>query len=528
MALQLDQGLEELENNTLKYSIKQKSFALKVALFATGISGIVAEYILSTLASYFIGNAILQFTLIVSIMLFAMGLGSRFSKLINKNIILYFVVTELVLSLLVSFSAIISYLIYGFTDISWLVIYILSILIGLLIGLEIPLATRINNQYEELRLNISNILEKDYFGSLIGGLFFAFIGLPYLGLTYTPFILGLLNLTVSFWLFIVLKDAINKKSQKVLSFVYIITTIIIFCGLFFAEPIVTYGEQAKYKDKIVYNKQTKYQKIVITKWKKNHSLYINGNQQLSTFDEFMYHEPMVHLPMQLSAENKNILILGGGDGCIAREVFKYNEVEKITLVDLDKEMINLGKSHEVFTKLNKNAMNNPKLKTITQDAFTFLEKTKETYDVIFIDLPDPNNVDLNKLYSKEFYRLCKNRLAQKGILITQSGSPYYATKAFYCIQKTLKAANFETMPIHNQVLTLGEWGWTIASNNEITKEQLENINFSNLKLKWLTKNAINQITSFGKPLVDTTGIEVNTIFSPKLYTYYKKGNWDLY
>jgi len=156
-------------------SNKRKSFVLKLALFATGFSGIVAEYILSTLASYFIGNAILQFTLIVSIMLFSMGLGSRLSKLFTKKIVFYFVITELILSILVSFSAIVSYIVFGVTNNSWVIIYLLSIAIGLLIGLEIPFATRINNQFEELRFNISNILEKDYYGSLAGGLFFAFL-----------------------------------------------------------------------------------------------------------------------------------------------------------------------------------------------------------------------------------------------------------------------------------------------------------------------------------------------------------------
>ncbi len=512
----------------MAYTKKQKSFALKVALFATGISGIVAEYILSTLASYFIGNAILQFTLIVSIMLFAMGLGSRFSKNFTKNVIVYFIITELVLSVLVSFSALVAYTIYGLTDISWLVIYMLSICVGLLIGLEIPFATRINDDFEELRLNISNILEKDYFGSLIGGLFFAFVGLPYLGLTYTPFVLGLLNLAVSYYLFKVLKEYVSESSRKKLQIAYVVVSVLILAGLYFAAPIVRFGEQVKYKDKIVYSEQTKYQKIVVTKWQKWYSLYINGNQQLSSFDEFMYHEPMVHIPMQLTKEHQNILVLGGGDGCLAREVFKYNDVGNITLVDLDQNMIDLGKEYPVFKELNNGAMNNPKLKTVTKDAFNFLEETKEKYDLIFVDLPDPNNVDLNKLYTREFYRLCKLKLNDNGLFITQSGSPYYATKAFYCIDKTLKSSGFKTMPMHNQVLTLGEWGWVMAKKESITKQEINQIKFKDLNLKWLNENVLPQLTAFGKPLVDTTGIKVNTIFSPKLYTYYKQGNWHLY
>lgn len=457
-----------------------------------------------------------------------MGLGSRLSRVFDKNIIFYFVVSELVLSLLVCFSAIVSYIIFGVTNNAWIVIYLLSIAIGLLIGVEIPFATRINNQYEELRFNISNILEKDYYGSLAGGLFFAFVGLPYLGLTYTPFILGLINFGVSFWLFYTLRHQVQVRLQKILYTSYVIVGIAIFTGLGFAKPLVLFGEQAKYKDKIVYSEQTKYQKIVITSWQEWHSLYINGNQQLSTFDEYLYHEPMVHTVMGMTPTKKNILVLGGGDGCLVRELLKYPEIEKITLVDLDQKMIDLGKSNDIFTEINNNALNDKKVTTVVQDAFNFLDQSKELYDAILVDLPDPNNVDLNKLYTKEFYSICYKKLSDEGSFITQSGSPYYATKAFYCIEKTLRAASFHTLPLHNQVLTLGEWGWIIGKKNTVTSNDLSEINLEPLDLKWLNKNAIDGLSSFGKPMVDTTGIEVNTIFTPTLYLYYKEGNWDLY
>ncbi len=512
----------------MQISNKKKSFVLKTALFATGFSGIVAEYILSTLASYFIGNAILQFTLIVSIMLFAMGLGSRFSKFFNKNIIVYFVITELALSVLVSFSAIMSYLVYGFTNVSWVVIYLLAIIIGLLIGLEIPFATRINNAFEELRLNISNILEKDYYGSLLGGLFFAFVGLPYLGLTYTPFVLGGLNLIVSFWLFYVLRHEISKRFRRLIQILYIVVFGIIVLGAINAKPLVLFGEQAKYKDKIVFSKQTKYQKIVITKWKEWYSLYINGNQQLSTFDEYLYHEPMVHVPLGLTEEKKSVLVLGGGDGCIVRELLKYDAIETITLVDLDETMLRLGTNHSIFKKLNANALSHSKVQTVIADAFTFLEQSSVAYDLILVDLPDPNNVDLNKLYTKTFYQLCYSRLTKDGVFITQAGSPYYATKAFYCIEKTLRASGFHTLPMRNQVLTLGEWGWMIGKKTPVAALNVHNLSLEGLNLKWLNTAALRGLTAFGTPLVDTTNIQINTIFNPKLYLYYKQGNWDLY
>ena len=508
---------------------QQKSNVLKIALFATGISGIVAEYILSTLASYFIGDAVVQFALIVSTMLFSMGLGSRLSKQINKNLLLNFIYLELALSFLVSFCALLVYVTYGrFTPVF---IYFLSIVVGLLIGLEIPIVTRLNEEFEELKVNVASILEKDYYGSLVGGLFFAFVGMPYLGLTYTPFVLGLLNFTVAFWMFFQLRNVISSKHQKSILIAFVLIGFTILGGIIFAKPIVKFGDQKKYRDKIIYQEQTKYQKIVLTERKGDYSLFINGNLQLSSFDEFMYHEPLVHTVMNISESRKNILILGGGDGCAVREVLKYKEVAHITLVDLDPAMTNLGKTHEVFLSMNDNVLNNNRVEIVINDAFQFLENSKSLYDVIIIDLPDPNNIDLNKLYTKEFYYLIQKNLTFGGAVITQAGSPYYATKAFYSIEKTMRAGGLHTLPLHNQILTMGQWGWIIGSK-VLEKDKLKSIidstNFDALNLQWLNNKGGQKLSLFGKPMTDTSGIEVNTMFNPVLYRYYRSGNWELY
>ena len=508
---------------------KQKSNVLKIALFATGISGIVAEYVLSTLASYFIGNAVVQFALIVSTMLFSMGLGSRLSKYFEKDLLTKFIYLELALSLLVSFCALAVYVSYG--RYSPVLIYFLSIVIGLLIGLEIPIVTRLNEEFEELKINVASVLEKDYYGSLVGGLFFAFIGMPILGLTYTPFVLGLLNFLVALYTFIRLRKVIPAVDVKKLTFLFSTIGLVILVGLYFAKPITLYGDQQKYRDKIVFQEETKYQKIVLTQWQDNYSLFINGNLQLSSFDEHMYHEPLVHPVMNLAENRKSILVLGGGDGCAVREVLKYSDVEKITLVDLDPKMTELAKEFPVFINLNQNALNNPKVTIETIDAFQFLEHNNLSYDVIIIDLPDPNDVDLNKLYTKEFYFLCSKRLSKNGAIITQAGSPYYASKAFHCIEKSIQAAGFNTLPLHNQILTMGQWGWIVGSNGKTTEEikrNIQNTNYDQLNLKWLNNEAGKGITHFGKPLADTSNTAVNTLFNPVLYTYYRSGNWSIY
>lgn len=508
---------------------KRKSAVLKIALFATGISGIVAEYILSTLASYFIGNAVVQFALIVSTMLFAMGFGSRLSKLIEKELLVKFIYLELILSFLVSFCALAVYVTYG--RYSPVFIYALSIVVGLLIGLEIPLVTRLNEEFEELKVNVASVLEKDYYGSLVGGLFFAFVGMPYLGLTYTPFVLGLLNFVVAIFTFTYLRKVISKRSRKSLTVAFFMVGSVIVLGLFFAKPIVQFGDQKKYRDQIVYQEETQYQKIVVTKSQQNYSLFINGNLQLSSFDEHMYHEPLVHPSMNLAESQKKILVLGGGDGCAVREILKYKNVEQITLVDLDPRMTGLASENDFFVNMNKGALKDAKVKIMHQDAFQFLEHNNLVFDAIIIDLPDPNNVDLNKLYTKEFYYLCNKRLAKNGVLITQAGSPYYATKAYYCIEKSMQASGFNTLPIHTQILTMGQWGWVIGSK-ELTKQELKSkfidIDYDTLNLKWLNNEAAGSLPLFGKPLVDTNNIEINTLFTPVLYTYYKGGNWKLY
>jgi len=505
---------------------------LKIAIFATGVSGIVAEYILSTLASYFLGDSIIQWTLIVSVMLFSMGLGARISKHISENLLPKFIFIEFILSIFVSFSSLIVYLLAAQSAYLGVIIYSQSILVGLLIGMEIPIVIRLNNQFEVLKVNISSVLEKDYYGSLVGGLFFAFVGLPYLGLTYTPFVLGSLNFIIALLLFIVLYKHINKYRKTITASIFLVSTIILL-GAYFAKPIILYGEQKKYKEKVILTKQSKYQRIVITQWKNDFFLFINSNKQLSTLDEEMYHEPLIHPIMHLAKEHKNILVLGGGDGCAVRELLKYKDIENITLVDLDPEMTKLAQTNEILLNINDSSLLNKKVTIINKDGFNFIENTDKYFDVIIIDLPDPRTVELARLYSLEFYSLCNQHLKNNGFIITQAGSPYYASRSFRTIDKTLSAANFNTLKIHNQILTFGEWGWIIGTK-QLSKKQLRNsflsLNLNDIDTKWINNEALNLLASFGKDIFDDTkdSIIVNKISNPVLYRTYLNGKWDYY
>ncbi len=509
------------------------SLVLKMALFATGLCGIVAEYILSTLATYFIGDSVFQWTMVLSLMLFSMGVGSRLSRGISNYLVEVFIATELLLAFLVSFSGMFTYLSMGYIrHIEW-VIYPCSIAVGLLIGMEIPLATRINEQYESLRTNIANMMEKDYYGSLLGGMFFAFVGLPFLGLTYTPFVLGLVNFIVAVLLWWYLRDMIARQARWFfyISLPTVLTAWVL--GIVFAEPLVFWSEQQRYKEKVVFSKQTKYQKITITQWKEDHWLFLNASKQLCTFDEWLYHEPLVHPVMHLAPDVRDVLIMGAGDGCAVREVLKYPQVQNIVLVDIDAEMTKIGKYNPIFRDLNQDALHHPKVKIVNQDAFTFLEQAGKFFDVMIADFPDPLSVEVNRLYSLEFYQLCHKRLRPKGAIITQAAGLHFSPLVYRCIDKTLEKAGFYTLPTHNHVYTFGEWTWVIGSktlSKEQMKTRLQKITLQSLPLRWLTPEAMQGLYAFGRDLIEMkkVDIQVNTLRNPILYHYYQEGTWDKY
>jgi len=505
---------------------------LKISLFATGCAGIIAEFVLSTLATYLSGNAVFQWTMVMSFMLFAMGVGSRFSRIFQQNLLEWFIITEFILSIACATSAIIAYGLAAFIQPINLIIYVQGWFIGALIGLEIPLVTRINESYENLRINISNVMEKDYYGSLLGGIIFAFIALPHLGLTYTPIILGSINFTVAtivLWRFL---PWINHKSV----FLTIWSgTLCFFIALsLFAEPIIKFGEQSKYKDKIIFSQQTAYQKIVITRWRENHWLFLNGQVQFSTYDEEKYHEPLVHPAMNLSAYPKEVLILGGGDGAAVREILKHKSVKSITLVDLDPAMTNIGQTHPVLTRINQNSLNSSKLKIINQDAMTFLENIDLRFGVIIIDLPDPDSIDLMHVYALDFYQLIEKHLMRGGVMVTQATSPYFSKKAFLCILKTIQAAGLEALPYHNHIPTMGEWGFVLGMrkldiSSQKLKERAKLLNFSNISGRFIDNNAMLSMIHFGKGILDQLHtVELNTQLQPVLHQYYISGNWGVY
>jgi spermidine synthase len=304
----------------------------------------------------------------------------------------------------------------------------------------------------------------------------------------------------------------------------------------YAQPIVTFGEQSSYRDKVIFAEQTRYQKIVITRWRDDYWLFINGKEQFSTMDEHLYHEPLVHPAMMLSADPGRVLILGGGDGLALREVLKHRRVRSVTLVDLDPAMTRLAAEHPVLTRVNRGSMRDERVRVLNQDARAFLREDRNLYGVIIVDLPDPASFELMHLYSLGFYRLAASHLQAGGVLVTQAGSPYFANRAFLCILKTMGAAGFSTLAYHNDIPTMGQWGWVLgvrASEMDPAelKKRAASLDLDRAPNRFLNREAMISMIHFGKGVLDPARlaeVEVNTEFKPVLQRYYAQGLWDAY
>jgi len=507
----------------------RRGYLLKACLFATGCAGIVAEFVLSTLASYLLGNATLQWTLVMSLMLFAMGLGSRLSRHVTTRLLDRFIAVEFGLSALCASCAAAAYFGTALVGQAGAVIYGYATLIGLLIGMEIPLVARMNETYEALRTNIASVMEKDYYGALVGGLFFAFFALPKLGMTYTPIALGTVNFCVASVLLWRYRGLLKQRVRLTVGF-WVLALGLVGLGVAI-RPIVLFGEQSQYRDRVILAEQTPYQRIVMTAWKGYHWLYLNSNVQFSTYDEERYHEPLVHPAMGLAGSREQVLVLGGGDGLAVRELTKYPDVRNITLVDLDPAMTRLARTHPALVEASGGSLDDARVRVVNADAGRFLKDSDAVFDVILIDLPDPKGPDLARLYSRGFYRLCAQHLSRDGVLVTQASSPLHAPRVFVCVQQTLRSAGFSVLPYHASIPTMGDWGWHLAMkaervSEEVLKARVRQLSFEGLETRFINQDAMAGMTHFWRGMFDhAEEVEVNTEMTPVIDRYYREADW---
>lgn len=489
---------------------------LLVSVLIISICAITYELIIGTISSYLLGNSIAQFSYVIGLFLFAMGIGSLISRFITQNEILWFIVIELLIGFAGGFSASILYGVFALADqYYYLVMFGLIMMIGICIGLEIPLLTRIVANRNELSKALADVLSVDYLGALVASLAFPLILLPALGTTQTAYLMGLFNVVVAMVILNLFSSRLSRQRLIGLWSVSGVFVITLGGGLFTATSVFDFFEQQLYEYRIIYREQSAYQRIVITRRQDDVRLFLDGNLQFSSIDEYRYHDVLVHPAMGTAPTIERVLVLGGGDGLVARELLKYDAVQEIIVVDLDPAITDLAMNYPLLRDINEDALHDPRVEVINADAFNYVRDGTDRFNVIIIDLPDPNTEGLSKLYSQQFYRMLENRLAIDGLVVTQATSPYFARRTFWCIEATIRASGYDTQPLRTYVPSFGEWGFVLAAPNQLPEIVLS----PTIERRYLTDEILPALQIFD-PDIAQVEVEINTLDNPVLSEYY--------
>lgn len=515
--------------------MKQKNEArvnavLLFSVFVIAVCGLIYELLAGTLSSYLLGDSVYQFSMVVGAFVSSMGFGSFLSRYVDDKLPDRFVLIELIIGVLGGYSTLI--LLFAFTTIEnySAFLWMICISLGALIGLEIPLVLRILKKYDSLKITASNVLSVDYIGALVAGLLFPIILVPKLGLVRTSLLFGVMNVLVALLGLHVFKGIL--KDRKPLFITAIFATLLLGLGFYRSNALSSFLEDRLYQDEIIFSANTPYQRVVVTRSKEDVRMFINGSIQFNTRDEYRYHESLVHPAMSLALHKEKVLILGGGDGMTAREVLKYKEVQSVTVVDIDKAITDLFKNNEFFKKLNDKAFSDKRIQIVNLDAWKFLENSQEIYDVVIIDLPDPDGFNLSKLYSHSFYRLLSKHLSSFGIIVTQASSPLYSREAFWCIFETLSSVEspvelkekLQAQAYHVYIPSFGEWGFVMASPARLDWNRME----LKVPTRFLSAEGLKGMIQFPNDM-NPVEVEINTLDTHKVVTYYEAGwsEWHL-
>ena len=437
---------------------------LILSVFVVASCGLAYELIAGALSSYLLGDSVLQFSTIIGCYLFAMGVGAHFSKYVrDDDVLARFIDIELAVGLIGGLSAAIL-----FVTFSWMaapfrtLLYVLVFMVGALVGMEVPLVMRaLNSRQTAFNELVSRVLTFDYLGALAVSLLFPLVLAPHLGLVRTGFLFGMLNVAVGFWTLHAFKSEVPGVAGRALRAGLVMLVLV--AGFALSDRLVKFGEHGLFGDEIVYATTTPYQRLVITKWKDDTRLYINGNLQFSSRDEYRYHEALVHPALERLPWAKSVLVLGGGDGLALREILRYPNIEHVTLVDLDPAMTGAFTTRPELAALNHHSFSDKRVTVINADAAIWLQNSGAMFDAAIIDFPDPSSFALGKLYSVPFYGMVKKHVAANGLVVVQSTSPFFAPHAYWTIDATLREVGMKTFPYHAYVPSFGEWGFVMAS-----------------------------------------------------------------
>ncbi|MFD7133570.1 polyamine aminopropyltransferase [Streptomyces sp. NPDC059894] len=444
-------------------------FLLLLAVFLCAACGLVYELALTALGSYLIGNSVLQTSVVISVMVFAMGVGSLAAKPLRRRPVGAFALVEGALALVGGLSVLVLYAAFAWLRLYTPAMVVVALAVGLLIGAEIPLLMTLLQRIrrQEAGSAVADMFAVDYIGALVGGLCFPLVLLPTFGQLKGALVVGAVNAVAGV---VVVVFIFRRQTRRVVRVGLLcgVSAVLAVLGTAYvlADDLEVTARQQMYRDPIVHAETTAYQEIVVTRstaftGEPDLRLFLNGDLQFSSVDEYRYHESLVH--PALSGGRDNVLIMGGGDGLALREVLRYDDVRHVTLVELDPAMIRLARGFAPLRELNDGALDDPRVEVVDADAFNWLRDARQRYDAVVVDFPDPDTAALAKLYSVEFYSLLGQVLTPQSKVMVQSGSPFFAPKTYWSIAATIEAAGYATTEFQVDVPSFGNWGFVLAT-----------------------------------------------------------------
>ena len=497
--------------------------AVLAAVFLIATCGLIYELIAGTLASYVLGDSVTQFSTVIGVYLSAMGLGAWLSKFIGSGVVVRFVEIESAVALIGGSSAAFLFLAYSHVSFFHPLLYGVVLLIGTLVGLEIPLLMRILKDTYELKDLVARVLTVDYLGALVASLAFPMFLVPKLGLVRGALLVGILNALVAVWSTYLFARIVDRPVRLlVLRIEAFFVLALLLVGMVFADELTALSEDEMYPDPIVFAETSPYQRIVFTRSGDQFQVSLSAHLQFASGDEHRYHEALVH-PAASSARTlgsplERVLILGGGDGLAVREVLKYPSVREVRLVDLDPVMTRLAKEFPLLVELNQKALHDPRVKITNADAMTWISAlgpAEGRFDLVIVDFPDPNSFSPGKLYTTRFYRLVQTLLAEQGVLVVQATSPLIARRSFWCVTRTISATGLHVLPYHANVPSFGEWGFVLAARPALSPPT----ELPDIQLRFLTEPTMASLFDFPRDMSEVEA-EVNRLNNQILVQYY--------
>ncbi len=488
---------------------------LAITLIVAACS-LVYELVIAQTLSLFAGNTVIWYSLTVGLYLGAMGLGtvishmrpgrSGWDDLFAVEVMLSVVGAIAVVMIQLTHSVYLFFSstpegasVFGFFGLSLIMI----LLVGVLSGVELPLLIQVANEVSGGKKVTNRVLGWDYIGALVAGVLFPLVLLPHLTLPVIGFVTAMVNLSVA--AYILHRFIPHPRRLGLKTAVVAVLGVALVAGVsqgatiqqYFLRRYYFYPQAARRAALFsplrdlpnVFRAHSPYQKIDLvydpsgystdlllssfsTKYEKypasqkNRFLFLNGDFQLSSSHEELYHEWFAQIPIILRGEvPERVLVMGAGDGLLIRELLKHRGLRSIMHVDLDRTLVELAKSHPILTAMNRGALEDPRVQTEYGDAYQYIRKSTETFDAIYLDFPYVKDYNVAKLFSREFFHFVREHLNQGGFAVLDApGQNYFAQPdqdgnlrlipdgEWQIYYNTIRAAGFESIVPYTTVL----------------------------------------------------------------------------